>query len=304
MCVVAVKYIDKYGWVGAKNRDRNYKVDLSITKRKKNGVQRLYIDDNLTRWTEGINEYGVCIISAALSVKNDEKEAAEKLALRAAGAERPSSPTGLVIRNALVHKEPRAALQSLIDGKLVGCSFIFNETDCYLLEGGYVKDESGEEDEEYVYTYKKIPREVGHAVRTNHGVYISNLGYSKVSDHQETVRNRISSESRYKIVDDIISKDSEVLTPADLLDACSASPEKDPFLNPVRSGDPTKGDMVTTGQLLLVPKERTLHYRPIHSAVNFDYSSINGKEDAKVFFEIVSSRRLLTFKKYVSANKK
>lgn len=299
MCVVAIKYLEKYGWVGAKNRDRNYKVDLKITKRRKEGVQRLYIDDSLTRWTEGINEYGVSIISAALSVKNDEKEAEEKMALLRAGAERPASPTGLVIRNALVHKTPRAALQSLIDGKLVGSSFVFNETDAYLLEGGYIKDINGEEGDEYVYTYKKIPRDVKYAVRTNHGVYISNLGYAAVTDHKETIRNRKSSESRLKVVTDEISK-SSVTDPTHVLDAMSASPHDDPFLNPVRKGNPKKGEMVTTGQLLLVPKQRTLHYRPIYSAVHFDYSTINGAEDAKVFFEVISSRKLLSFKEYTS----
>jgi hypothetical protein len=302
MCVVAIKYLKKYGWTGAKNRDRNYKASLQITKRRKDGVQRLYIDDTLTRWTEGINEYGVSIISAALSVKNDEKEAEEKMAMLRTGAERPASPTGLVIRNALVHKTPRAALQSLIDGQLVGCSFVFNENDAYLLEGGYVKDVHGEEGDEYVYTYKKIPRDAGYAVRTNHGVYLNNLGYAAKSGHEETIRNRQSSESRLKIVTDEISK-SSVTEPSDILDAMSAVKEDDPFLNPVRTGNPKKGDMVTTGQLLLIPKERTLHYRPIHSKVQFDYSSLNSSEESKVFFEIISSRKLLSFKEY-AANEK
>jgi hypothetical protein len=58
MCVVAVKYLDKYGWVGAKNRDRNYIVTIDIVRSNRGGVQRMYIDDQTTRWTEGINEYG------------------------------------------------------------------------------------------------------------------------------------------------------------------------------------------------------------------------------------------------------
>lgn len=78
MCVIAVKYFEDIGWVGAKNRDRNYQPKVNIVQSNRTGVQRLYIDDALTRYTEGLNEYGVCILSAALSVKNDEKEAEKK----------------------------------------------------------------------------------------------------------------------------------------------------------------------------------------------------------------------------------
>jgi hypothetical protein len=66
-------------------------------------------------------------------------------------------------------------------------------------------------------------------------------------------------------------------------------------------GDPGKGDMVTTGQLLITCKERTLHYRPIYSSVHFSYDKLNG-QTAKTFFEIISSRKLLSFKEF-SSNK-
>ena len=74
MCVVAVKYMNGYGWIGAKNRDRNYKTDVVITQSNRHGLQRLYIDDKLSRWSEGVNEHGLAIISASFSVKSDEKE--------------------------------------------------------------------------------------------------------------------------------------------------------------------------------------------------------------------------------------
>ena len=74
MCVVAVKYIKKYGWVGAKNRDRNYSTKIKVVNSNRDGIQRLFIDDQTTRWTEGVNEFGLSIISASFSVKSDEKE--------------------------------------------------------------------------------------------------------------------------------------------------------------------------------------------------------------------------------------
>jgi hypothetical protein len=69
-------------------------------------------------------------------------------------------------------------------------------------------------------------------------------------------------------------------------------------MNPIRTGDTKKEDMVTTGQILLIPKEKTMHYRPIFSEVNFKYSKLNGP-DAKTFFEIVSSKKLLGFREFV-----
>ena len=71
MCVVAVKKINNFGWIGVKNRDRNYETEVVINQNNREGMQRLYIDDKLSRWTEGLNEYGVCVLSASLSVKSD-----------------------------------------------------------------------------------------------------------------------------------------------------------------------------------------------------------------------------------------
>ena len=85
-----------------------------------------------------------------------------------------------------------------------------------------------------------------------------------------------------------------------MMNAISETPNKDPFMNPIRLGDTDKGDMVTTGQLMLTPIERSMHYRPIYSEVEFKYSKLNGP-DAKTFFEIVSSRKLLGFKEYVKS---
>lgn len=133
------------------------------------------------------------------------------------------------------------------------------------------------------------------SVRTNHGILIKQLGYAQNSDDDDYIRrSRKSSESRHKYASEELKS---IRTPMDMLDALAKTPDSDPFMNPIRTGNTKKKDMVTTGQLLLVPKERTLHYRPIFSAVNFIYNKLNG-ETAKTFFEIISSRKLLGFKDY------
>lgn len=301
MCVVAVKYLDKYGWVGAKNRDRNYVVNIDIVKSTRGDVQRLYIDDETTRWTEGINEYGLGILSASLSVKADEKEGDKSSASSTKGKKNPIvSPDGLAIRRALLLSDPKKAAKSLIADRLAGATFIFNRDTCYLLEGGFtVKKEDASDDNprEYKYALKEISRKDNHAVRTNHGIDLPFLGYSKNGKDAITQRNRQSSESRWEAVEKAFDS-MTIRDPHSVLECMSVKPNKDTFMNPIRTGNPKKGDMVTTGQLLLVPHECTLHYRPIYSGVRFDYPGINSKEDTRVFFEIISSRKLLSFQEH------
>lgn len=303
MCVVAVKYFPNIGWVGAKNRDRNYQTNIEIIQSNRTGIQRLYIDDELTRYTEGLNEYGVCVLSASLSVKSDEKEGDKApsggtRSLRSRGKRQDGykSPDGKKIRDALLNKTPKEAAQHLIDTKLAGCTYIFDEKDCYLLEAGFTvskRNETEENPRDYIYKLVKIDKNK-HSVRTNHGILLPELGYSKTTDIPHLSKSRKSSEMRYNYASDAISKTTD---PSDMLDSLSETPNSDKFMNPIRTGDIDKNEMVTTGQLLLVPKERTLHYRPIYSAVSFTYNKLNN-EESKTFFEIISSRRLLGFKEF------
>lgn len=300
MCCVAVKYIKGYGWIGAKNRDRNYKTAVNIVTSNRGGLQRLYIDDQTTRWTEGINEYGVSIISASFSVKADEKEGDKMATMSARKKKKMVSPDGLAIRTALLEKSAKKAARVLIEKELAGATFIFSEDECYLLEGGYTvkkEDATADNPRKYIYSLKEIDREDGYCVRTNHGIDLPQLGYSAKAACPHIQRSRTSSEKRHAAIADYL-KNNDIVDTLDFLEAMSTRPNKDCFYNPVRTGDTSKGDMVTTGQLLISPKERVLHYRPIYSSVNFTYDKLNGKE-AKTFFEIISSRKLLSFKEYV-----
>lgn len=299
MCVVAVKYIKKFGWVGAKNRDRNYSTSIKVVNSNRDGIQRLFIDDQTTRWTEGVNEYGLSIISASFSVKSDEKEG-EKVLSKNKKKTPIVSPDGLAIRNALRRKTPKEAAQYLIEKELAGATFIFNPEKCYLLEGGFTvkkEDATVENPRKYIYNLKEITQEEDHCVRTNHGIDIPSLGYSKNAKDDHLISARKSSETRWEIVNNYL-RDNDISDPYEFLEALSQKPNEDKFMNPIRTGDIKKADMVTTGQLLLVAKERTLHYRPIYSAVSFDYKKLNS-EEAKTFFEIISSRKLLSFKEFV-----
>lgn len=301
MCVIAVKYFKSVGWVGAKNRDRNYQPKINIVQTNRTGVQRLYIDDELTRYTEGLNEYGLCILSAALSVKSDEKES-DKINPADARRGRSSdymSPDGKTIRDALLLKSPKAAVQLIVERELAGATVVFNEKECYLIEGGFtVKKDDATKDNprKYIHKIKRMENTPGNAVvRTNHGILVPELGYQKDSEDEDKQDSRDSSEERLRIAKASVK---DCTNPLDMMDSLAISPNKDKFMNPIRLGDANKGDMVTTGQLLLMPKERTMHYRPLYSQIEVKYNKINNPE-AKTFFEIISSRKLLGFMEWV-----
>lgn len=298
MCVVAVKYLPSFGWVGCKNRDRNYLCRVHIVQSNRHGLQRLFLDDQTSRWSEGVNEHGVCIISASFSVKSDEKEGEKILSKKKTSKKHRDgtsySPDGVTIRQALRHDNPMDALKILVERELAGATYVFDEDRCFLLEGGFTvkkKNASDDNPREYIYKVSEISKEDGHSARTNHGINLPQLGYSSKTDDPYYLRARESSEKRLAVVDELLPN---VKSPDELMDALSACPNDDAFMNPIRKGDPKKGDMVTTGQIMLTSKVRTMHYRPIYSTVEFTYDRLNG-EKAKTFFEIVSNRRLLSF---------
>ena len=66
-------------------------------------------------------------------------------------------------------------------------------------------------------------------------------------------------------------------------------------MGPLRTyNEKDKGfQMWTTGQIMCVPSEETLHYRPIKSEVEYNVDKLND-ESHKTKFEIISSKTLLS----------
>ena len=285
MCVVIAKHLPEYGWVIAKNRDRNYKPVVSIKQSNRNGVQRLYMHDDKTRYTEGVNEYGVAILSASIMVKKDEKEGNA-----AAGSDDQSertyyAPDGYRIRTALFKKTAKSALNTLISMQIPGNTVIADDNDCYILEGAF-RDYHGP-NKKYEYRFKKL-KKTDTVVRTNHGIDLPWAGYQDNRDNPHEKASRKSSLNRLRIV---LKQMKSIKTPEDMFQVLSSRPEKDPQMNPIRLDD-RRRSMKTTGQLLVIPKERTLHYRPTYSEISLkNYNNINSGKN-KTFFEVISSRKL------------
>lgn len=275
MCILTAKYWPKIGWVGVKNRDRNYNPVINFRKSNRNDLERLYIWDENTRYTEGLNEHGVAILSASLMTKNDEKEHTKGEDTRDY-----YSPDGKKIRHALLCSSVEEACRSVIKSCLTGHTLIFDKEKCFVLEGINLRDN------DFDYKIKGVsPHST--VTRTNHGVFFPQAGYQRCDDVAQT-ESRISSESRLKIGECMTDLAN---SPMDLMNRLTYRDCANPQLNACRlDSRPTK--LKTTGQLMLVPARKTLYYRPIMCDINMDYFNLN-KPQSRTFFELVGMRPLL-----------
>jgi len=283
MCIVALKHFPNTGWVGVKNRDRNYKPLIYIKQSIRKNIERIYLWDDITKYTEGMNEYGVCILSAAVATKSDEKEGAKS---RDDSDTTFYSSDGKRIRTALFEKTPEKAIECLEKSQLPGTTIVFNAGVAYLIEAGFKS--SGRDEEEYFFKCRHIDKSET-AVRTNHGIWLSWLGYQPSDEDEEQQMSRDSSESRLEQVrKDILT----IKEPHKMLDCLSNTDKENPQMNPLRM-DERKNSLRTTGQLMLVPSELTLYYRPIWCEILFNFGKLDSTK-TKTYFQILSARGVIS----------
>ena len=289
MCVLVVRYLDKFGWVGAKNRDRSYTPEVLIKKSFRENIERLYIWDDGTKWTEGMNEYGLAILSVAAGTMKDMKKD-EKPKFQLKSPDVVFSADGKKIRTALFKKNIKSVVGSLLENKIIGNTAVFTKDSCFLIEA--IGARSGEDYVHKVREFKK--NEI--LVRTNHGIMLPGMGY-QVGD------SRKSSEARYEKSKEGMLRAS---TPKGILDAISQTNKDDPQLGPLRNEKKKKDKdgrpvLRTTGQIMIIPKNMSLHYRPIASEVEFDFDKLND-ESHKTKFEVITSKKLLSVNEMLSFN--
>jgi hypothetical protein len=275
MCVIIAKYFPETGWVGVKNRDRNYVPDLSFRKKKNTNTETLYFWDDITQYCEGMNDSGICILSASLMVMDDEKE----ITIRT----KTPSKDGGKIQKALRLTDIHAVCMSLIKQKLPGNTLIFDQEHCYLLEGAWAP--GGYEDQDYKYQIKQVPKDQTVA-RTNHGIWLDWAGYQQSGDNAERA-SAISSRSRLKIAEHVAATAE---SPAQLIDMLTRPYTDNNQLNAMRLADDKKM-MRTTAQLMLVPREGTMFVRPVQSNITFNFWKLN-KPGSKLWVELLSNRVL------------
>jgi hypothetical protein len=276
MCVILAKYFPDKGWIGVKNRDRNYIPEISFKRIQKGGTEIMLFWDDITQYCEGFNSGGVAILSASLMVLDDEKEITVR-------AKRPSKD-GIKIKRALAYPNVKAAAMSLIKQKLTGNTIIFDRDTCYLLEGAWKP--GGYNDKDFDYKIVEVPKD-RFVVRTNHGVLLDWAGYQRVPGDDNQTASRVSSESRRTIADMITAKAE---TPEDIIDGMAGTYVNNPQLNVLRTADEKK-QMRTTSQIMIIPEEKTFFIRPVQSHMTFNFWELN-KPDHDLWVEILSNRVL------------
>ena len=186
--IVSTEMDDKF--ILAKNRDRAYRPTLEVVHELIDGVEVVYLHDTITDWSEGMNEFGIGAVNAALAVGHDE---AEKKLVKKKG--KPGKD-GVKMRAIISQKNIKDAVAKCLTYKgvgnlsLKGHTFISNSK----------KLVSVETTSEHKPLIKVQNMEEPH-VRTNHGHTYHNAGYTSGLKYKSSVIRKISAEKQLKKVD-------------------------------------------------------------------------------------------------------
>jgi hypothetical protein len=190
------------------------------------------------------------------------------------------------LRTALFERSASEAAKKILELQIAGNTIVADKERCFLIEAGFI------DTDEYVYEIMEVPKDKI-AVRTNHGIFLPWTGYNP--EIPEESNKREASEVRYNKVNQTLRTVNNLEQFIDVMSDASAN---DAQLNPLRI-DPKKGSMRTTGQIFIIPKQKTLHYRAIWCSTIFDLDKLNSPEE-KTFFEVVSTRKLISFTEYTA----
>lgn len=163
--------------VFAKNRDRRYVPDVRIVHEIRDGVEVAYIEDMMTGWREGMNEFGIGVVNTALMVASDENE---KKIVKKTG---DKSKEGFKILTALRQRSLKRAVDSLVRDKILGHTLVGDANNVFLIEGTSQHKGATEK-----LNYDKV------IVRTNHGSAYPDAGYTSGEDYFSSQIRKVSAE--------------------------------------------------------------------------------------------------------------
>ena len=209
-----------------KNRDRNYVPELTVYHEIRNGLEVLYVKDEVTGWLEGMNEKGIGIVNAALMVGHDE---AEKKLVKTVGKK---SSDGARILKALEQPTLNEAIESAKTylGGIKGHTFLSTPRRTVALEMTSKHDP----------VTRKLDQADIH-VRTNHGIEYPDAGYQEGEDYISSISRR---EQAKEFLADVSKPERLAPTVYEHRDGDAEDPN-----NMVR--DNPKTGMRTTSQLVL-----------------------------------------------------
>ena len=219
--IVAKKFDDKF--VLAKNRDRPYDPSLTLMHTVVDDVEMIYLLDNDTDWSEGMNEYGIAIVNSALMVGRDESE---KKVVKKTGQKLKD---GSIIREALKFKNVDDVIEHIKSksGGLKGHTFIATADKLYAVEL------TSKHQVEVTELHDKSM-----SVRTNHGIKHPTAGYQEGLSYKSSAIRKVSAQKQVE----------KAATPAEVLERLRKRLyKKNSQLNMKRDTD----TLWTSSQLLL-----------------------------------------------------
>jgi hypothetical protein len=247
MCTIVAKKFPGIGWIGVKNRDRPAATDTDLIRDVHANVHRITLIDENTKWSEGMNNQGVSIISSSLTP-----------VIHSSG--KHLSKDGKKLGHALAERTVEDAVQKLVEMHITGCVMVFDKNDLWLIEG-----KTGD----HKIAARKITDD--QVARTNHGVWLPEAGYQP--NNQSTIMRmrRISSEARLLIAENILK---QAKSPNEIMVLLAKEWSDNPQLTTLRK--PT--DIIetrTTEQLMLEPGKKMMFIRNTDGKLEFDQKSAN-----------------------------
>ena len=249
-CVVAAVKVGG-DLILAKNRDRAYDPTIKIVHELLDGIETCYLYDEITDYSEGMNEYGIGIINASLMVAEDEAQGI----MQVDKGKKSATPSydGAKIRHALANKKLSAVIRSIIayqgdDPKEVGVkgeTIVSNPKHTLILELT----------SKHLPIISKMKPDKKVVVRTNHGIHYKDAGYTEGP-------KRASSISRMNIAK---AELNDIKNENQILPILSKSITSDNYNNPYRTDNDF--GMNTTSQLKMNLTKLTfeLDYDRVHS---------------------------------------
>jgi DNA topoisomerase IB len=215
-----------------KNRDRNYIPEVSLIHEIRGGIEVLYLKDDVTGWTEGMNALGIGVVNSALMVARDETE----FELVQKGQ---VLPDGEIILEALSRRNVLEAAHVVrhYKGGLLGHTVVSDGKRSYYVE---LPDE-----DKVAYNELSLNRLF---TRTNHGVKFRNTGYTVQDRYRASVERRLKSLSVLR----------EVESPEELAPDLMRSRDVRVHLHETIQDSRSKKRMRTTSQMVLDLTNREL----------------------------------------------
>jgi len=291
-----------------KIRDRNYDPEYKLEVENKKGVETLFLTDQATAWSEGVNSEGLMIVSAALDNHTDLDDNGVSSGDRpATGGQVEKTET---LRTAMTSKTVKDAVKILTDDRFIGTSFVSDGDSLTILEI-YVNDKAyqreidkldakelekmqivdqvykimeGITDADYDIASHDVKKDTV-AVRTNHGKLLSKAGYQKDDDD---LTGYTSSMLRKKYSTDALEKLGDDAHPFDALTALKnlKNVDKEVINNPIRiklKKDKDGNFPYYSSTIIMLTPTGTMFAVPLDSEVD-EKSKLVLKDDRKVDF--------------------